>query len=221
MKWFKHDSNANMDAKLKKVRAKYGMEGYGVYWYCLELVAQNIDKHNLTFELEHDAEMIALDTNIHYEIIQEMMQFFIKLGLFENTDGLITCLKMATRTDEYTQVLMRRQETIGTNSRQTPYSIGINSQLIEEKEEKEESNGKPKRKTNVFLPPCLDEIQIHIHEKHYSIDAVEFYNFYESKGWMIGKNKMKSWKHALAMWESRLVSKTKSTYNVSQTLGAI
>ena len=37
MKWFKHDSNANTDAKLKRVRMKYGMQGYGLYWYCLEI----------------------------------------------------------------------------------------------------------------------------------------------------------------------------------------
>ena len=107
MKWFKHDSNASMDAKLKRVRAKYGFEGYGIYWYCLELIAQNIDKNNLTFELEHDAELIAIDTGIHYELIQEMMQEFVRLKLFENTDGIITCLKMRERTDEYTQQVMR------------------------------------------------------------------------------------------------------------------
>ena len=117
MKWFKHDSDANMDAKLKRVRAKYGMEGYGLYWYCLELIAQTVEKHNLTFELEHDAELIAIDTNIHPERIQEIMLDFVKWQLFENSHGVITCLKMASRTDEYTQQLMRNQESLGTNSR--------------------------------------------------------------------------------------------------------
>jgi hypothetical protein len=55
MKWFKHDSDASNDAKLKKLRLKYGAQGYGIYWYCLELIARNVEKHNLTFELEHDA----------------------------------------------------------------------------------------------------------------------------------------------------------------------
>jgi hypothetical protein len=59
MRWFKHDADANADAKLKKVRIKYGMQGYGLYWYCLELIAGNVDVDNITFELEHDAEIIA------------------------------------------------------------------------------------------------------------------------------------------------------------------
>jgi len=108
MKWFKHDSNASIDAKLKRVRLKYGMEGYGLYWYCLELVAQTVEIHNLTFELEHDAELIAMDTGIHQERVQEMMTDFVKWNLFESDSGIITCLKMATRADEYTQKLLRK-----------------------------------------------------------------------------------------------------------------
>lgn len=77
MKWFKHESNANMDAKLKRVRAKYGMEGYGVYWFCLELIAQNVDKNNL-------ADLISNDTGIHHEIIQEMMHCMVQQGLFNH-----------------------------------------------------------------------------------------------------------------------------------------
>ena len=33
------------------------------------------------------------------------------------------------------------------------------------------------------------------------VDAEAFVAFYESKGWMVGKNKMKSWKSAIVTWE--------------------
>jgi len=100
MKWFKHDSDANADAKLKKVRIKYGLEGYGLYWYCLEMIASEVSKDKLTFELEHDAEIIAHDTGIHYERVQEMMTYMVNLGLFEEDKGVITCFKMAQRLDQ-------------------------------------------------------------------------------------------------------------------------
>lgn len=100
MKWMKHDTDANSDAKLKKLRMKYGLEGYGLYWYCLELVAANVDKDNLTFELEHDAEIISFDTGIHYERIQEMMTYMVSLSLFEQDNGILTCLKLAKRLDK-------------------------------------------------------------------------------------------------------------------------
>ncbi len=107
MKWFKHDSDASNDAKLKKLRLKYGAQGYGIYWYCLELIARNVEKHNLTFELEHDAELIADDFKLSTELTQHIMQFMVEIGLFENTNGIISCLKMASRTDEYTQKLIQ------------------------------------------------------------------------------------------------------------------
>lgn len=129
MKWFKHDSNANRDSKLQRVMLKYGMEGYGLYWFCLELIAQTVEKYNLTFELEHDAELIAAATQIHYERVQEMMADFVDWGLFEDRQGIIFCLKMAARTDEYTQQLIRTRD----KGRKTPETLPINSEVIEEK----------------------------------------------------------------------------------------
>ena len=108
------------------------MQGYGLYWYCLELIAANVEKHNLTFDLEHDSEVISHDTGIHYELVQEMMQFMVELGLFENTTGRITCLKMALRTDDYTQKLLRSTTSVPTLSGQCSDTVGIKSGLIEE-----------------------------------------------------------------------------------------
>lgn len=76
------------------------MTGYGLYWYCLELIAGNVDQKNITFELEHDAEIIAHDTGINVQLVNEMMAYMIDLGLFENRDGVISCLKMASRLDQ-------------------------------------------------------------------------------------------------------------------------
>lgn len=112
-----------LDAKLKRVRIKYGMEGYGLYWYCLELVAQGVEPHNLTFELEHDAEIIAHDTGIHHERVSEMMIYMVDLGLFESSHGVVTCLKLAARTDEYTQKLLRGSDKLRINSGHTPDKV--------------------------------------------------------------------------------------------------
>jgi hypothetical protein len=116
VKWFKHDANASIDAKLKRLRLKYGIEGYGVYWYVLECIARTVEPHNLTFELEEDAELISSEVNIHHERVEEMMRFMCELGLFENATGRITCLKMASRSDEYTLKLMRQHNSVQTNS---------------------------------------------------------------------------------------------------------
>ena len=59
-----------------------------------------------------------------------------------------------------------------------------------------------------FIPPSIEDVKKYCHEKNKDVDAEQFCNFYESKGWYVGKNKMKSWKHAVALWHSR--NKTES-----------
>jgi len=75
----------------------YGLEGYGLYWYCIELIAGKIDKNNITFELEHDARIIARNTGSTPQKVEEMMRYFVKEGLFEDSTGVVTCFKLAKR----------------------------------------------------------------------------------------------------------------------------
>lgn len=56
-------------------------------------------------------------------------------------------------------------------------------------------------KTKHFIPPSVEEVEQYCLERSNNIDAQSFIDFYESKGWMIGKNKMKDWKAAVRTWE--------------------
>jgi hypothetical protein len=61
---------------------------------------------------------------------------------------------------------------------------------------------KSKRETKRCSPPTLSEIKSYLSEKGIkTVDAEKFYNHYTSNGWMVGKNKMKSWKAAIGTWE--------------------
>ena len=97
MDWFRHDSNANLDEKLQEVLLDYGLEGYGLYWYCIELIVGKTSADNITFEIKHDARIIARNTGSTSQRVEEMMKRFISVGLFENNNGKITCLKVAKR----------------------------------------------------------------------------------------------------------------------------
>ena len=59
------------------------------------------------------------------------------------------------------------------------------------------------KRDNRFAPPTVDEVDVYAAEKGLRIDAQRFVDFYESKGWMVGKNKMKDWKAAVRGWCSR------------------
>ena len=54
-----------------------------------------------------------------------------------------------------------------------------------------------------FKKPTLDEVKNYCIFRNNNIDAEGFISFYESKDWMIGKNKMKNWEQAIVTWEKR------------------
>ena len=85
---------------------KYGAVGYAIYFHCLELIASDVSETNLTFELEHDSEIIA--DNLHIvgtadksgiEIVQEIMKYIVMLGLFTCIDNKVFCFKLLKRLD--------------------------------------------------------------------------------------------------------------------------
>lgn len=82
------------------------------------------------------------------------------------------------------------------NQRETEVSIGKSS-IVEGRERAD------KPPTSRFAPPTVEEVQSYCLERHSSVDPVAFVSFYESKGWMVGKNKMRSWKSAISSWERR------------------
>jgi len=68
------------------------------------------------------------------------------------------------------------------------------------KNDKNDKNDKNK-KNNIFIPPTLEEVRAYCLERGNGVDPEKWYAFYEAKGWMIGKNKMKDWRAAVRTWE--------------------
>lgn len=68
--------------------------------------------------------------------------------------------------------------------------------IIEEKEI-------TKEKTKRFSKPTIEQIREYCRERGNNISPEYFYNYYESNGWCVGKNKMKDWKATIRNWEIR------------------
>lgn len=68
-----------------------------------------------------------------------------------------------------------------------------------------------------FVPPTLEEVTAYSNERHNNLffNPTQFINFYESKGWFVGKNKMKDWKAAVRTWE------VKAGFNFDDTMDKI
>lgn len=84
------------------------------------------------------------------------------------------------------------------------------NQKAKEKEREIES----KKKRTIFVPPTLDEVAKYCADRKNSVSPQKFLDFYEMKGWVVGKTKMKDWKAAVRTWEGNQKQSTgKSSLN--------
>ena len=67
-----------------------------------------------------------------------------------------------------------------------------------------------------FNIPTIDELKEYKNEKGYQCDVQQFYDYHSSKGWVVGKVKMKDWKRALSYWESN-DKKRRNNYGTATT----
>lgn len=63
-----------------------------------------------------------------------------------------------------------------------------------------DSINKQETNNNKFIPPTFNDVLEYCMQNNLDVDGIKFINFYESKGWMVGKNKMKNWKAAIQTW---------------------
>jgi hypothetical protein len=79
--------------------------------------------------------------------------------------------------------------------------------VITDKPQKQTS----KKANTYFIKPTIEEIESYCKERNNGINTNNFFDFYESKGWMVGKNKVKDWKACVRTWESRNKQQPTST----------
>jgi hypothetical protein len=55
-----------------------------------------------------------------------------------------------------------------------------------------------------FVRPSISQIKEYCELRKNGVDPEVFFNFYESKGWVVGKSPMKSWPAAVRTWEKNI-----------------
>ena len=104
-----------------------------------------------------------------------------------------------TRCAENRRAEVERQRN--TNIRSN--NIRSNNESIERGGVAKATPQTPPKKSH-FQKPTVEEIQAYLDEKDIvGIDAEYFWNFYETKGWLVGKSPMKNWRACIATWVKR------------------
>jgi len=71
------------------------------------------------------------------------------------------------------------------------------------KDNKNNNDNKEIENTHTFKEPDILEVKEYCKERNNSVNPQRFIDFYKSKGWMVGKNKMKDWKACIRTWEDK------------------
>ena len=99
------------------------------------------------------------------------------------------------RSEVNTKSQRSRNEVVGDNDNDNDNDNEVSKDTIKENSVKEKSP------TSRFIPPTIEQIRDYCIDRNNLVDPERFYNFYQAKGWMVGKNKMKDWKAAVRTWE--------------------
>lgn len=135
-------------------------------------------------------------------------------------DGMITTENLTNTTritvcnyEDY-QGGLRTDQTLSkrkANAKQTPADTNNNDN------NDNNDNNSIVNKSTRSIPPTIEEIKDYCVKRNNSVDANNFFNFYESKGWMVGKTKMKDWKASVRTWENRENNKYSSNNGNGKT----
>ena len=124
-----------------------------------------------------------------------------------------------TGQNQYKEVKVGQSEV---KSGQNEVKVGQSGQTFNKQETRNIKQEILKEKDNLkviqkekFTKPTLEEIKTYFAEKGYEEESERFYDFYSSKGWMVGKNPMKDWRAAVRNWvrgkEPQQILKPKQT----------
>ena len=160
--------------------------------------------------------------------VEKALKIFQGLGLIEVLDNGAIYMsdiqnfigKSSTEADrkrEYRDKIQGEIKTIGQKSDICPDKSTPEIEIeLELEKELDKRNVKEKK----FIKPTLEEIKAYCLDRHNPVDYQRFYDFYEAKGWYVGKNKMKDWKACVRTWErsTQQGNNLKNTYNDMQNI---
>ena len=205
--YFQHDYNARNDPKLQEILLEHGVAGVGVFWCVIEQLYEQGGK------LPHKAcKSIAFALHVDCKLVESVVKDF---DLFKLDARHFWSKSVIARLDRRKEISDRRKTAAASRWKPRQQGEQVQSkddaialqELSKEKERKgKETKGKEieeeegAKTAKRFCPPTLEEVKAYCAEKEYNIDAERFIDFYASKGWFIGKNKMKDWQAAVRNW---------------------
>ena len=129
-----------------------------------------------------DREMIKRESNIRGTII-----FIVNYDTYQS------------REDE--KVTPKKQSTDIETDNGLDFKLDTTKEVKELKRIEKKEPKDTGVKKNRFTPPTIEQVMNYCHERENKVDPQKFIDYYESNGWRVGKNPMRSWQAAIRTWE--------------------
>lgn len=187
--------------------------------FYLKLLCESVDHDgSLRFsdQIPYSEDMLSTITDTDVDVVRSAIKIFTELGMMDLLDdGTIfmnevnNMIGSAVDNDNANRQRRFRERQKSLELCERYESVTKNNESKSKRQSK--STDKNNRR---FSPPSVDEVRAYCNERNNTVDPESFIDFYESKGWMVGKNKMKDWKAAVRNWErSRKTSRPNTRFN--------
>ena len=219
--WLKLHKDFFQRKEIKRLRKIAGGDTYTII-YLKMLLRSIMSDGKLYFDgLEDDfASELALDLDEKEENVQITIQYLLKSGLLEmcsdeeyylpDTKDSTGCeTAVASRVRKHRErkkalqcnadVTQVKQLCNGEIEKELEIEIELEKDIEIEKEIASSASTTTKRKR--FEKPTLSQITQYCLERNNNVNAEQFFDYYESNGWKVGKNAMKDWKACVRTWE--------------------
>ena len=229
--WLKLDRHFFGNARIKKLRKLAGGDTYTIIYLKLLLLSIEFDgvlvyegieesfEKEMALKLEEDDENVMITINylkMQGLLIEQGEDCFLpeakssigsetKSNVYKRNRNLMVG-KIPTKFQPNSNQIPTEKdiEKDTTNILNTINTLNtINKNIINNNNKNSIYKEKNVLKREKFKPPTVEEVQTYCLERHNAVDAERFVDFYEAKGWMIGKNAMKDWKAAVRTWERK------------------
>ena len=195
--YFPHDTNASEDEKIVHLLSVLDWTGYGLYWTIIEKLHASSDGW-----LDADYERIAFALRTQCVFIKQILNDF---KLFRIHNGRFTSDRVQRNLKHQKDNSLKARKSVKSRwNKVVIKDTDVIRPLYEGNTIKESKVKESKVKeigSRAFAPPTQEEVTAYCKERKNTVDYLRFFDFYTSKGWMVGKNKMKDWKAAVRNWE--------------------
>lgn len=217
--WLKLQQDFFSSKRIKKMRRLPGGDTLTIIYLKMQLLSLKTDGVLKYAGLEQSfAEELALDLDEDTESVQLALSYMQSVGLIETSDNISFLLPYVVENTGSEGSSAQRMRTLREKQKTLPgvtmceQSANNVRHCDGEKDKEKEKDIEKSKSKNKYMNPTVEEVQEYITEKGYHFSAEDFVAFYESNGWKVGRNPMKSWKAACRTWESNY-SKRKPTQN--------